>query len=301
MTCHRIGPRFAGLLIDAMVCVGRQTAALPGFKIHHVIAQSAAVKAQCRLLRFRQQRQIDAEPLIGRFGTRDRLEHQIHRDATLHQPQRIGHMGQHAGLRRNGEALDHVVQHVVELFQQRQAVAGRVDADDRIPATIQQAVEHAGGDALQTVGRMIRLQPHAESPRQAEGIAKTRDDPALLRHQDQILIAHQFTHCRRHFRRNACSYPCQHRAVRLLAQEPIAEIPHRKVRYRRKGQRIVAIDNQPCDLVMFIRHQQLLEKGFQRHIRQRDARRHAFFCTVRRHLRQIIAGTCRRCLGQQLA
>lgn len=62
MTRYRIGARFAGLLIDAMMCVGRQTAALPGFEIHHVIAQGAAVKAQRRLLRFRQQRQIDAEP-----------------------------------------------------------------------------------------------------------------------------------------------------------------------------------------------------------------------------------------------
>ena len=47
-----IGARLAGLLIDAVVCIGGQGTALPGFKIHHVLADRAARQRQCRSLGF---------------------------------------------------------------------------------------------------------------------------------------------------------------------------------------------------------------------------------------------------------
>ena len=42
---HRIGPRFAGLLIDAVVRPGRQRATLSGLEIHDVVAERAALQA----------------------------------------------------------------------------------------------------------------------------------------------------------------------------------------------------------------------------------------------------------------
>ncbi len=153
---------------------------------------------------------------------------------------------------------------------------------------------------LQAVGRVIGLQPHAEVARQADRIAKARHHPALLRHQDQILIAHELAHRRRHLRRDAGRHLRQHGAVRLLAQQPIAKITDREVRDGLKGGGIVAVDNQARHLVLFVRHQRLLQERLERQVRQRNARRHTLFGALRRHLRQIIAGTRRRSLRHQL-
>ena len=148
---------------------------------------------------------------------------------------------------------------------------------------------------------MIGLQPHAKVARQANRIAKARHHPALFRHQDQILIAHDLAHCRRHLRRNAGGHLRQHGAVRLLAQQPVAKIADREVRDGLKGGGVVAIDDQARHLVLLVRHQRLLQECLERQVRQRDARRHALFGALRRHLRQIIAGTRRRSLRHQLA
>ena len=113
MTGDGIGPGFAGLLINAVVGVGGKSAALAGFKIHHVVAQRAAVQAKRRFPRFLQQRQINAETAVGGFGTGPRLEHQIHRRAALNQLQGVGDVGQNARLGRNGEALNNIVKHMV--------------------------------------------------------------------------------------------------------------------------------------------------------------------------------------------
>ncbi len=79
---HRIGAHLAGLLIHAVVRIGRQRAALAGFEIHHVVADIAATQRQARFITFLQQGQVDAEAGIGRLGAGDRPKHQVHRHAT---------------------------------------------------------------------------------------------------------------------------------------------------------------------------------------------------------------------------
>ena len=78
---HRIGARFAGLLVDIVMGIGRQRRALPGLEVHHIFADRAAAAATRRLSRLAQQRQIDAEAAVGGLGARDRLEHQVDRRA----------------------------------------------------------------------------------------------------------------------------------------------------------------------------------------------------------------------------
>ena len=109
-----------------------------------------------------QEGQIDAEAPVGRFGAGDGLEHQIHGHIALDELQGVGDMGQDAGLGGNVETLDHLVEHLVQAGEDRQVVAGRVDADHRIPGAIQEAIEHGGGNALGIVRGVVRLQPHAE-------------------------------------------------------------------------------------------------------------------------------------------
>ncbi len=90
--------------------------------------------------------------------------------------------------------------HIVEV------IGRRVDADDGIATPEQQTVQHARGDTFRVVSRVIGLQPRRKPPRQAEGIAETRDDPDAAGNRDQVLIAHQLGHRRRHF---GCQSACK--------------------------------------------------------------------------------------------
>jgi len=188
---HRIGPRFAGLLIDIVMGVGRQRRALPGLEIHQMIADRAAAERQPGLTRLAQQREIDAEAAVGSLRSRDRLEHQIDRGALPDQSERRGHMGEHAALCRDLQPRDDVVEQPQQLADHRRIVAGRIDADAGVARSKQDAVEDRSRDALGVVEGMVGLQPHAHPSLQADGVAKGRGHGAFLGDQDQILVAHQ--------------------------------------------------------------------------------------------------------------
>ena len=78
---HGVGAGFAGLLVDAVVGVGRQRTALPGLEIHQVVAQRSALEAQACFVAFAQDFQADAEAAVGRLGACDGLKHQVQRHA----------------------------------------------------------------------------------------------------------------------------------------------------------------------------------------------------------------------------
>ena len=54
----RIGPRLHGLLIDAMMRLGRERRALSGLEIHEICAFGRAVQAADRRMRFVEQGEI---------------------------------------------------------------------------------------------------------------------------------------------------------------------------------------------------------------------------------------------------
>ena len=91
-TRHRVGARFAGLLIDAMMGARRQCRALPGFEIHYIVADGAAPQRQARLMGFLEQREVYAKTPVGGLRARDRLEYQIDRCALRDQAERRRHM-----------------------------------------------------------------------------------------------------------------------------------------------------------------------------------------------------------------
>src|SRR3974390_3730369 len=76
---HGISARLQCLLIHAVVCVGRQRAALPGLEIHHVVAERTAAKRQCGVSRLCEQREVDAEIPVRGFRSGDRLKDEIDR------------------------------------------------------------------------------------------------------------------------------------------------------------------------------------------------------------------------------
>lgn len=79
---------------------------------------------------------------------------------------------------------DNTIEHLQQLTDGAQTIAGRVDADHGIAVAVHQPIQHAGGDASGVVGGMVGLQPGRHAPGQAHGIAKAGDHANLLGHQD---------------------------------------------------------------------------------------------------------------------
>jgi len=112
----RVSARLAGLLIDAMMGIGRQRGALPGLEIHDVVTGRAAPERPAGLVRPRaSSAEVDTETAIGGLRPRDRLEHQIDRQALFDQFERGRDVSQHAALGRNLEPRN-------EFVEQSQAV-----------------------------------------------------------------------------------------------------------------------------------------------------------------------------------
>ena len=250
---------------------GGQRTALAGLEVHHVIAQRAAAQTPRRIQRFLQHSQRNAKTPIGGLGTGNGLKHQVQRRGRFlfENPQLRGDMGQHAALHGNLIGLPQLVEQAEQGTRDSGAVAGRIDADHRIAAGLEQTIQHRCQDAAWIVGGMIGLQTGGKPSRQADRGAKPGQHPAFARHRDQILIAHQFRHCGDHFRGQAGRQRRQGCCIRQRTQQPVTQFTHTQARYWRKGRGIVAVHNQPGHLVILVGHQRLFEKMAQRNLGQR--------------------------------
>jgi hypothetical protein len=94
-----------------------------------------------------------------------------------------------------------------------------------------------------------------------------------LRHRNQILIAHQFADGGGHFRRQARRQRGQGGGVDLIGQEVVAQFSDGRRRDGRESVAVMALDNQPRDLVGFIGDQRFPQEGLQRQIGEDEARR----------------------------
>ena len=169
-----VGAGFDGLLVDAVMGVGGQCSPLPRLEIHDVVADGAALQRQRRVVGFAQDAEVDAETGVGGFRAGDGLEHQVDRGAAADDLQRVGDMGQDAGLGGNIVPQTQRFQCIQQGDGIGDAVGGGVHADDRIAAAQQQPVDRCGADAAQVVGGVVRLQAGTEMVRAAPGCCERR-------------------------------------------------------------------------------------------------------------------------------
>ena len=148
---------------------------------------------------------------------------------------------------------------------------------------------------------MIGLQPHAHPPAQAYGVAKGRRHLTFFCDQDEILIAHQLRDRRGHFRRDPARQLVEDVRRGGVGQQPIAEGANGQRGYRRKGGRLMGIDDQAGDLVVFVRNDGLLQELPERNVGQRDPRRNHLRGAVGGDPGQAIARARRRGFGQEIA
>ena len=272
---------------------------MPGLEIHYVVADAAAPERQRGVLRFAEQRKVDAEALVRRLRAGDRLEHQIDRRALGDEIERGGDVREHAHLRRDVELDAHLVEHGKERMRPLRAVGRGIDADDGIAGAEEEAVENARGDAGGIVGRMIGLQPHREPAGKPDGVAEAGHDRALRRHHHQVLQAADLAHRRRHLRDEAARERGEPFRRRRVGEEPVAQAADGEMRDRSEGRRIVGVDDETRYLIALVGDHMLGEERRERELGERVLRRHPLLSGRRRDARQRVAAARRRGLGQQ--
>jgi hypothetical protein len=252
------------LLIDTVMRLRRQRRILAGFEIHEIGARRSAVQRLDARIGFVEKREVHAERAVGRLGPRDRLKDQIDRTAPLHDLHGCRHMGEHAGLHGNIEAQTQLLDPFEKGQGLLRAVRCRIDPDAGVAAAVHEAVEDGRSDTRAIVGRVIGLDAHAEAAWQTDRGAKPRDHRNLFRNGDQILVTHEFRHSRRHFRRDSRREAGQRFGGCHVGQQKIAKLPGRHRGDWRKGPLVMRIENEPCHLVSFVRHQGVVEKARKR-------------------------------------
>ena len=210
-------------------------------------------------------------------------------------------MGEHAALRRNLQPRDNAVQQPQQFADHGRIVAGRIDPDARIARSQQQAVEDRGGNAPRVVEGMVGLQPHAHPARQADSVAKRRCHRALLGDHDQVLVAHQLGNTGGHFRCDPGREFRQRLPGRGVRQQPVAEAADGQRRNSCKAWRIVAVEDQACDLVVLVRDNGFIEKLLEREVGERHARRDHLLGAVGRNAGETVARARRGRFGEQVA
>ena len=111
----------------------------------------------------------EAEGVVAFLRARDRLEDHIGRRAALDRFNLCRDMAKNADLRWNFKFVFDLVKALEHLGKPGHGVADGVQAQERIAATVAQALKEGSGDTLHIVGRVVRLKSGGECAAAADG------------------------------------------------------------------------------------------------------------------------------------
>ena len=258
---HGVGARLAGLLVDAVMRVGRERAALPGLEVHHVVADRAAPAATAPP-RAPRRSSASETPKLRLAASVPAIDWKTRSTGAPRSIARSagGDVGQHAGLGRDVVAVaDRRPAWRSSVHGGVHAVGGRVDADHRVAAAVAagrrarwrrcRAGRRSGGwaAAAPTAGRAGRW------------CCGTRVTTRHLRgHRDQVLVAHELADRGHHLRREAGRAARPASARRRVGEQPVrGSRPPSGAATGAKAAGVVAVDDEPRDLVLLVGDQRL--------------------------------------------
>ncbi len=141
-----LGPCLEGLLVDAVMRIRRLARFLTGFEIHDADRTPAEDRGRRRVLL--QDGEVHAETAVRSLGTGNRLKHEVDRRTAVDRFDAGRNVCQHAGL----IGMSYRRMTSSSILHQRgdggDAVGRRIDTDYRVSATVHQAIDNAGRDAL---------------------------------------------------------------------------------------------------------------------------------------------------------
>src|SRR5262249_45146213 len=145
---------------------------------------ACAVMFENPLAAFLEKSETYAEAGISRLCSGYRLKKQVHGRTLLQTSELSGDMREAAGLRGNSECSDQAIKSTQNRRNRRDGISGGVDANYRVAAAIQQAVERREKNAADVVSWMVGLETNAEHSALAHRVAATRDVANLRGRQD---------------------------------------------------------------------------------------------------------------------
>ena len=208
-------------------------------------------------------------------------------------------MHQHAGLQRRIEPQSKVIERAQKIDCFCRAVSCRIDADDGIAAAIEQAVDGRSKHSLKIVLWMVWLKADRHASRQAECVAKARNDAAFTRGENQVLIAHQLGDGSNHLRSESSSDAGQSIGIALLAEYPLSQLAYGQMADGRKGCLIMRVKDETRHVVVFVRNDGVYQEHPQRHIGERKLCRSPFLVGIRGDPGQRIARAQRTRFGKE--
>ena len=147
---------------------------------------------------------------------------------------------------------------------------------------------------------MVGLQTAAQSSRQADGGVAVGGDGDFGGGVDEIQIAHELAHRRRHFRGQAPAQSVQVGTTRPLVKDILPKLGHRPALDPLIDRQIQIVLDDPGDLVGLIGHCRILPQLLKGHPRQHHLGRHPLLGGFRREPCQLVPGFFLVGLGKHL-
>ena len=187
MACDGISTGFARLLVHAVMSLRGESAPLPGFEVHDIVAERAAIQFERLCTGFAQDREIDTKGTIGCFGAGNGLEDEVDGSAPAHCFHLGGDVSKHTGLGGNFELFADVIEQAEQRDYGGNVVGDGIDSDDCVAAAVSETVDDAGGDTGWIVGGVIRLETRGEAAGESERVPEASDNADLGSDRDQVL------------------------------------------------------------------------------------------------------------------
>ena len=200
------------------------------------------------------------------------------------------------------ERLDQAVERAEDRRGDLDRLGGRVDADHRVAAAVEQAVGGREQDAAEVVAGMVRLDADAQHPALAHRVAAAGHDPDLARGQHQVLVAHQLGRRRRDLRRRCPGGPRPASlAGRGVVEDPLAELADGQAAERCEGVAVERVEDQPADLVDVGIDQRVVDDLAERQVGQDELGGDALALGPRGQPGELVARLLLVGLGEDLA
>ena len=166
---------------------------------------------------------------------------------------------------------------------------GRVDADDRVAAAVQQAVDRRQQDPSQVVAGVIGLDPDAQHPALAHRVATAGDVANLAGGDNEVFVAHQLGGSRRDLRNQAGRGGGEVCARGGIIEHPLAKFTDGEASKGCESLTIKPVENQTAHLVGLGIDKGMLGDLLQGEIRKDDLGSDPLALRPRRQTRELIA------------
>ena len=184
-------------------------------------------------------------------------------------------MRQATGLRRHFVRVDQPRQAVQDRDHGLHGIRSRIHADHCISAAVEQALKRCEQNPADVIRRMVRLRSNSQHAALAHRISAACDVSNLRGGQDQVLVAHDFRHCRCDLRNDSAAHALQLRLARSVIKQQFAKLAHRKARDFTKRLAVIRVENHQAHIILIWINHRSRNNFRQRQIRQLALCRHA--------------------------